>query len=94
MKSGKLASQKEPAIIGDVVMKNSGVFEYMNIGTITEGIVEFARQSKWAFPPNVRSLVGRKYKVPVCFVYRTNAQGKIDLVREYLDVQSLLTQLA
>ena len=70
-----------------------GVFEYWNIGTITEDIIEFAKQSEWPFLGDPSSLVGWRYKVPVCFVYHINAEGKIDLVREYVDVGSIITQL-
>jgi hypothetical protein len=66
--------------------------EYWNIGTVSEGVVEFAKQSKWSFPGAPHSLVGRTYKVLVCFVYHINTDGKIDLVREYLDVGSLMVQ--
>jgi len=72
--------------------KEWGIWEYWNIGTITEDIIEFAKQSEWPFPGDPRSLVGRRYKVPACFVYHINAEGKIDLVREYLDVGSVMTQ--
>jgi len=30
--------------------------------------------------------------VPVCFIYHINAAGKIDLVREYVDVGSVIAQ--
>ena len=93
LKASKYASQKEPAVLSNLATKEWGVFEYWNIGTITEDIVEFAKQSEWPFPGDPRSLVGRRYKVPVCFVYHINAEGKIDLVREYLDVGSVMAQL-
>lgn len=93
LKAGKYGSDKEPVVISNLATKEWGVWEYWNIGTLSEGVVEFARQSKWPFPGDPRSLVGRRYNVPVCFVYHINAQGKIDLVREYLDVGSVMTQL-
>ncbi len=92
LKAGGYGSHKEPVIICNVATKEWGVWEYWNIGTVTEEIIEFARQSKWQFPADPRSLIGRTYKVPVCFVYHLNAQGKIDRVHEYLDTQSLMAQ--
>ncbi len=82
-----------PMILNNAATKEWGVVEYWNIGTISEGVIEFAKQSKWPFPSNLQDLVGQTYKVPVCFVYHIDKQGKIDLVREYLDVGSMLTQL-
>ena len=93
LKSGKYGSQKEPVVISNRADKEWGVWEYWNIGTIGEGIIDFAKQSKWPFPSDPRTLIGRKYKVPVCFIYHINAKGKIDLVREYLDVASVMSQL-
>jgi hypothetical protein len=90
--SGGFGSKKEPVAICNVATTEWGVWEYWNIGTLTEGIIEFAKQSKWPFPKDLHALIGRKYKVPVCFVYRVNSQGKIDLVREYLDVGSVMAQ--
>jgi hypothetical protein len=92
LKAGGYGSHKDPVAICNVATKEWGVWEYWNIGTLSEEIVDFARQSKWSFPGDPRSLIGRTYKIPVCFVYHLNAQGKIDLVREYLDTQSLMTQ--
>ncbi len=94
LKAGGYGSHKEPVPICNLTTKEWGVWEYWNVGTISEGIIEFARQSKWTFPTDPGSLIGRTYKVPVCFVYHLNAQGKIDLVREYLDTQSLMAQFA
>jgi len=92
LKASKYASQKEPIVISNLATKDWGVWEYWNIGTLSEGVIEFAKQSKWPFPSDPGGLVGRKYKVPVCFVYHINVEGKIDLVREYLDVGSVMTQ--
>lgn len=50
------------------------------------------RNSSWKFPHDPKTLIGRTYKLPVCFVYHINAQGKIDKVREYLDTSSLMAQ--
>lgn len=75
-----------------MVTKEGGVFEYWSVGTLTESVIEFAKQSKWPFPKDPVTLVGRKYKVPVCLVYHLDGQSKINLVREYLNVESVLSQ--
>lgn len=92
LKASWYGSHKEPLLISNLATKEWGVMEYWNIGTVSEGVVEFAKQLKWPFPGDPHSLVGRTYKVPVCFVYHINTDGKIDLVREYLDVGSLMVQ--
>jgi hypothetical protein len=85
-------SQKEPVVINDLAIKEWGVFEYWNIGTFTEELLEFGRQQGWLFPGDPNSLVGRRYKVAQCFVYHINAEGKIDLMRQYLDTGSVWAQ--
>lgn len=92
--AGGFASHKEPVAMRNAATKEWGVWEYWNVGTLTKDIIEFARQSKWPFPANIGSFLGRTYKIPVCFVYGINAQGKINLVHEYVDMQSLMTQFA
>jgi limonene-1,2-epoxide hydrolase len=91
LKASYYAAKRMPKLIHDQASKDWGCFEYYNIGTTDKNVIEFAKQSKWAFP-NPGKLVGRKYKVPVCFVWHINPKGKIDLVREYLDVGSLVAQ--
>ena len=90
--AGGLASYKEPVPICNVATKEWGVWEYWNVGTLSEGILEFARQSQWRFPADPQSLIGRTYRIPVCFIYHLNPEGRIDLVREYLDTRSLMEQ--
>jgi hypothetical protein len=90
---GKLASDKVPEILFDVATAEWGVFEYVNRGTITKKLSGFAATSGWQFPQDPSTLVGRQYEVPVCFVYHLNAQGKIYLLHEYLDLGSLMRQL-
>lgn len=92
LKAEGYGSQKEPVVINKIATKEWGVWEYWNIGTLTKEIVEFAKQSGWKFPHDPETLIGRSYKVPVAFIYHINAAGKIDLVREYLDTQSLMEQ--
>jgi hypothetical protein len=81
LKAG-VASQKEPVVISDLATKEWGVFELWNIGTLTVGTIESGKQQGWPFPGDPNNLVGKKYKVPVCFVYHISAEGKIDLMRE------------
>jgi hypothetical protein len=92
LKASKYASKKEPIPISNRADKEWGVWEYWNVGTIDAGIVEFAKQSKWPFPDDINSIIGKQYKVPVCFIYHINAKGQIDLLREYLDTASVISQ--
>ena len=91
-KAGKYASQKNPEPILNIITNEWGIWEYWNIGTVTEDVIEFANQSAWPFPKDTKSVIGKTYKVPVCFIYHINADNKIDLVREYLDVGSVMAQ--
>jgi len=91
-KAGKLASEQAPEIISDHADSEWGVFEYMNRAVITESWSALAATSGWQFPADPSTLVGRKYEVPVCFVYSIDAQGKIYRVHEYLDLASLMEQ--
>jgi ketosteroid isomerase-like protein len=86
------ASRKEPVIISDLAGKDWGVFEYWNIGTVTEELVAFGNQQKWPWPTDPNSLIGQKYKVAQCFVWRLNPEGKIYRMRQYLDTGSVWTQ--
>jgi hypothetical protein len=79
MKAAFYSAQRTPDVIGSQGAGDWGVFEYWNIGTITEHLVAFAKASGWAFP-NPEKLAGRTYKVAVCFVWHVNPKGKIDLV--------------
>ena len=91
LKAGS-ASQKEPITISNVATKEWGIFEYWNIGTVTEELVEFGNQQEWPWPRDPKSLLGRKYRVAQCFVYHINPAGKIDFMRQYLDVGSVWAQ--
>jgi hypothetical protein len=91
-KSGKLASEKTPEIMFDVANAEWGVFEYMSRGVITDAFADLAAASDWQFPVAPAALVGRRYALPICFVYHTNAQRKIYLLQEYLDLGSLTNQ--
>jgi len=91
-KAGKLASVKKPEIMFDVANAEWGIFEYMSRGVITNAFANLAAASSWQFPVAPAALVGRRYALPVCIVYHTNAQRKIYLLQEYLDLGSLTNQ--
>ena len=86
------ADQKEPLPITNAFAKDWGVFEYWNIGTVSEEVIKFGNEQKWPWPKNPESFVGQKYKVAQCFVYHINQEGKIDLMRQYMDTGSIWTQ--
>jgi hypothetical protein len=57
-------------------------------------VIAFA-QSFWGqnrLPVDRDGIIGKEHKVAVCFVYHINTEGKIDLVREYLDIGSFVVQ--
>jgi hypothetical protein len=83
-----------PELIGNVALKDWGVLEYWNKGIIDDNAIAFA-QSFWGqnrLPIDRDGIIGKEHKMAVCFVYHINTQGKIDLVREYLDIGSYITQ--
>jgi hypothetical protein len=86
------SSNKEPIAISNAATEDWGIFEYWNIGTVTEELVKFGTQQEWPWPKDALSLVGRKYKVAQCFVYHINSHGKIDFMRQYLDAGSVWAQ--
>jgi hypothetical protein len=70
-----------------------GAFEYINNGTITKELVHLgALDPSFKLTADDGALVGKKYSVAVCFVYRINAQGKISQLHEYLDMEGLKKQ--
>jgi hypothetical protein len=86
------ADQKKPIVITNVATKSWGVFEYLNIGTISEEVIKFGSEQKWPWPKDPDSLLGKKYRVAQCFVYHINPEGKIDFMRQYLDAGSVWAQ--
>jgi hypothetical protein len=80
-------------IVFDAATPTWGVFEFINQGTVAPGIVDFAAQSTWKFPAEPSTLVGRKYRVPVCMVYQIDANGHISSLHEYTDVASLMKSI-
>ncbi len=87
------ADQKNPIVITNVVTKDWGVFEYWNIGTVSEEVITFGNEQRWPWPKDPKSFLGQKYRVAQCFVYHINPEGKIDFMRQYLDTGSVWAQL-
>jgi hypothetical protein len=85
-------SEKKPEIINNVLADKWGVFEYWNVGTATKELIEFGERQGWPFPKNPNSLIGQKYRVAQCFVYHLDRDGRIDLMRQYLDAGSVWAQ--
>jgi len=85
-------SEKKPEVINDMLAGRWGVFEYWNIGTATEELIEFGEKQGWPFPKEPHSLIGQKYRVAQCFVYHLDDDGHIDLMRQYLDAGSVWAQ--
>jgi len=90
----RAVADRKPDLINNVAIKDWGVFEYWNIGTVDEELIEFARATWGTLPGDPGSIVGQTFRVPVCFVYHIDSQGKIDLVREYLDIASFVTHVS
>ena len=91
LKAGS-ASEKRPEIINNVLADKWGVFEYWNVGTVTRELLEFGKKQRWPFPRDPEKLVGQKYRVAQCFVYHLNCDGRIELMRQYLDADSVWAQ--
>jgi hypothetical protein len=80
-------------ILFDAATPTWGVFEFINQGTVASGVVDFAAHSTWKFPADPSSLVGRKYRVPVCIIYQIDANGHISSLHEYTDIASLMKSI-
>jgi hypothetical protein len=85
--------ERKPELLNNVANRDWGVFEYWNIGVVDEEVLEIARATWGPLPSDISSIVGQTYKMPVCFVYRINTEGKVDLVREYLDPATFIREL-
>jgi hypothetical protein len=70
-----------------------GVFEYSNIGTVSDDVIKFGNAQQWPWPKDPASFLGQTYRVAQCFVYHINSEGKIDVMRQYLDTGSVWTQI-
>ncbi|HSW74701.1 MAG TPA: nuclear transport factor 2 family protein [Candidatus Saccharimonadales bacterium] len=88
-----IADHKEPMTITNALCGDWGVYEYWNIGTMSEEVIKFGDEQHWPWPRDPKNFLGQKYRVAQCFVYHLNADGKIDVMRQYLDTGSLWAQL-
>lgn len=86
------ADQKEPITITNAAANDWGVFEYWNIGTVSEEVNKFGNEQKWPWPKDPKNFLGQKYRVAQCFVYHLNTEGKVDFMRQYLDTGSVWAQ--
>ena len=86
------ADQKKPIAITNAMSNNWGVFEYWNIGTVSEEVIKFGNEQKWPWPKDPSNFLGQQYRVAQCFVYHVTPEGKIDFMRQYLDTGSIWTQ--
>jgi hypothetical protein len=86
------ADQKKPIVITNVATKDWGVFEYWNIGMISDEVIKFGNEQNWPWPRDPSSFLGQKYRVAQCFVYHINPEVKIDFMRQYLDTGSVWAQ--
>ncbi len=86
------ASRKTPVTISDRSAGDWGVFEYWNIGVVTEELVAFGNHQRWPWPRDPQSLLGQTYKVAQCFVWRLDMDNKIRQMRQYLDTGSVWAQ--
>jgi hypothetical protein len=90
MKSGfgAAAEREEADVRNEFATDEWGVFEYTSRGVIdARRAARFAQKIKAAGPAAgnlaARSLEGRAFEIPVCFIYHVNASGQIDTVNEY-----------
>jgi len=86
------ADKKKPIVITNVATKDWGVFEYWNIGIVSEEVIKFGNEQKWPWPKDPNSFLAKKYRVAQCFLYHINPEGKIDYMRQYLDTGSVWAQ--
>lgn len=88
--SRQLGSDKTPEIMFDFANSLWGVFEHMDRGVLTQELWALAAASGCQFPADPGALIGKPYEAPVCFVYSINAKGKIHLLHEYFNLESLM----
>jgi len=87
------SDQKTPMPITNFANGDCGVFEYWNIGTVSEEVIKLGNEQKWPWPKNPKSFLGQQYRVAQCFVYHINPEGKIDFMRQYMDTGTVWAQL-
>jgi ketosteroid isomerase-like protein len=86
------ADQKKPVVISNAVADNWGVFEYWNIGIVSDAVINLGNKQGWPWPDDPEKFKGKEYRIAQCFTYHFNADGKIDFMRQYLDTGSVFAQ--
>src|SRR5579875_2554147 len=84
--------QKKPVVISNATAGNWGVFEYWNIGTVSDEVIKLGNEQGWPWPDDPEKFKGKEYRVAQCFTYHVNDDGKIDFMRQYLDTRSVFAQ--
>ena len=81
---GAAAEREQADVRNEFATDEWGVFEYTSRGVIdAERAAQFVQKIGTA-GPSAEDLTGRRFEVPVCFVYHVNAEGLIDQVNEYV----------
>jgi len=91
---GAAAEREEADVRNEFATDEWGVFEYTSRGVIdAQRAAQFARKIRAGgnVPDDLAEefLAGRKFEVPVCFIYHVNASGLIDRVNEYAAMPAL-----
>ncbi len=86
------ADKKKPVVISNATAGNWGVFEYWNIGTVSDEVIKLGNEQGWPWPDDPEKFKGKEYRVAQCFTYHVNDDGKIDFMRQYLDTGSVFAQ--
>ena len=87
-----VSDRKRPLVISNAATSEWGVFEYWNIGVLSREVIQFGNSQKWPWPTDPELILGRPYRVAQCFVYHIVGDGRIDLMRQYLDTGSVWAQ--
>jgi hypothetical protein len=77
MAQGRLGGPEKLIVITNAVTKDWGVFEYWSIGTVSEEVIKFGNEQKWAWPKDPTSFLGQKYRVAQCFVYQSGRKDRL-----------------
>ncbi len=86
------ADKKKPVVISNAIANNWGVFEYWNIGIVSDEVIKLGNEQGWPWPDDPNKFKGREYRIAQCFAYHLNADRKIDFMRQYLDTASAFAQ--
>jgi hypothetical protein len=91
LRASKYASAKEPIPIINRADKEWGSGNTGTSVPSAQGSSSSQSSPNGCFPLTLAPRSAR-LKVPVCFVYHINPKGQIDLLREYVDVGSVIAQ--